>query len=37
MEHYEIVKLLQDKGAEVNHRDKVSYCNHISLACTCTR
>ena len=23
--HYEIVKLLLDKGAEVNHQNKVSY------------
>ena len=23
--HFEIVKLLLDKGAEVNHQDKVSY------------
>ena len=24
--HCEIVKLLLDKGAEVNHQDNVSYC-----------
>ena len=28
--HYEIVKWLLDKGAEVNHQNKVSYCNYFT-------
>ena len=38
--HVEIVKLLLDKGAEVNHQNEVNYCTiklyvqSILLACT---
>ena len=37
--HFEIVKLLLDKGAEVNHQNEVNYCTiklyvqSILLAC----
>ena len=29
--HFEIVKLLLDKGAEVNHQDKVSYSSIVVI------
>ena len=32
--HFRTVKLLLDKGAEVNHQNMVSYVQSISLACT---
>ena len=44
--HFEIAKLLLNKGAEVNHQDKVSYSSivvimyfasmYLMATCTCT-